>query len=411
MLSSVEGGGRETQGGRGATFSGGGVGGLECGVRVLIAGWECTLGGRRELGCVPTAGPGGQEAGRKILADLIPEGEQQPHRAPLEKSRESASCPRLSPASPGQTPSCSVMRRRAAGEQTLGPTGQCRVTPGALWVTCFGALAVPRVGNPMGGRQRGNQCPPLWSPWPRTAGRADGGEGQARAGSPEPQDSDASYSDGLQRSRRGGALSQVRTPRGAGAVSPSHHASELRRTRCPWGPQSLAPCSPSPPGGEHWLSPHLRALVPSGVLLRLDSGLVGFVLTWVSPGPVTCDKEGHPMASFCPKSEWCSDSSDSKSPTLGCGQGLRAVPPVCTERPARSCEGRTPSRLTGLPQAHHFIRPGGGGQAVAQARAVWPPSDPGGSKGFWGHCPGPGPSPRVPPAPVPSTCAAGPLLV
>lgn len=85
------------------------------------AGADCwvggTPGGRRELGCVPTAGPGGQEAGRKILADLIPEREQQPHGTPLEKSREAASCPRLSPASPGQTPSCSVMRRRAVGEQ------------------------------------------------------------------------------------------------------------------------------------------------------------------------------------------------------------------------------------------------------------------------------------------------------
>lgn len=225
----------------------------------------------------------------------------------------------------------------------------------------------------MGGRRHGNQCPPPWSPWPRTAGWAGWGEGQARAGNPKPQDGDASYSDGLQRSGRG-ALSQARTHRGAGAACIG-----AARNTVPPGAQSLAPPSPSPPGGEHWLSPHLRALAPSGALLRLDPGLVGFVLTWVSPGPVTRDKEGRPMAAFCPKSEWCSDSSDSKSPTLGCGQGLRAVPPFCTARPARSCEGRTPSRLTGLPP-HHFIRPRGGGWAVAQALAVWPPRDPGGAK-------------------------------
>lgn len=53
MLTSVEGGGCETQGGLGATFSGGGVGGLECGVRVPTAGWEAPRVGGGNWGVSP----------------------------------------------------------------------------------------------------------------------------------------------------------------------------------------------------------------------------------------------------------------------------------------------------------------------------------------------------------------------
>lgn len=114
----------------------------------------------------------------------------------------------------------------------------------------------------------------------------------------------------------------------------------------------------------------------------------GFVLAGVSLGPATGDKEGRLMATSCPKSEWPSDSSGSKSPTRGHSQGLHATPLVCRARLARSCEGPTPSPWS--PASPSLSDLGLGSWQ-------WPcgPQGPQGNKGFWGHCPGPGLSLRV----------------